>query len=110
MTVYDCIREVLPETAFYARAYVPHDLGVAPEVIPVVRAVGLVLLRQDPLRRALKQHEPSGARGQRRDDLHGARTRAEDTDASSIERHLVIPARTMKGRTAEGRKTGDVRE
>src|SRR5512143_3471440 len=51
----------------------------------LLAAVGRILLRSDPLRRALEEHELRDAIDDGGHDLHGRRARTDDADAATVE-------------------------
>ena len=69
---------------------------------PLVLGCRRVLLRHDPLRRALEQRELRDAVGERATVICTARRAgADDADAPAVERHGVVPARAVEAAPAK---------
>ena len=82
-----------------ARDFVAHhrdDLGMRLELLDLGFGEGGIFLWTNPLRRALKHGDRADPIDKRCNDLHRRRTRANHANATTIERHAVVPARAVK--------------
>jgi hypothetical protein len=78
------------------------------EALELLLRVGLVLLRQHPVRRALEQVDAAGALRDLRHELHGARRAADHAHRLAGEIVIPVPPRGVEARAGKRVEARDV--